>query len=277
MLIHPHQQKTEEVILENRNFSLIFIYTFDKLEIWNSFEKKSFRKFWKLNVQSFSSQSFPFNKFVARCNLWQLRPLWRTIIDLFVLYLIPVCLSGYLYFKIIQTLRTQEKHAERNRNLSICFFASWCSWAICWAPKFIINFMQLPSQPLSRNLGKGGNTFLVYLFISLPSIQVLYSQLNPFLYLILFKSFQQRVLTLLKLVLCIKVPRISQNTRHMGKTEASPNKKSARLVSCSVIKSTLWLLSLTLASGVLVSIQDGGVAVGFSQVGDSRKINNGIT
>ena len=198
--------------------------------------------------------------------MWQLKPIWRAIIDVFVLYLIPVSLSGFFYFKIVQTLRSQQKHVERNRNLSVCFFASWCLWAICWAPKFLINIMQLPSQSLTLNFGKVGNTFLVYLFISLPSIQVLYSQLNPFLYLILFKSFQQRVLTLLKLVLCFKVPRLSPKTRHMGTMEASRNKKGARIVSCAVITTTLCILFLTLASGVLVLKQFGTVADGFVQV-----------
>ena len=187
-----------------------------------------------------------------------------------VLYIVPVCVSGYLYLMIIQTLRSQPKHAERNRNLSICFFASWCFWAICWAPKFVISIMQLPSQPLELNLGKGGNTFLVYLFISLPSIQVLYSQLNPFLYLILFKSFQQRILTLLKLVLCIKVPRVSLITRQNERETVSKRLTKDYIASFISFIISMGLISLLFTCVTRVYMDNRAIADGFSQVRGSR-------
>ena len=150
------------------------------------------------------------------------------------------------------------------------FFASWCLWAICWAPKSIINIMQLPSQPFRLSLGKAGNTFLVYLFISLPSIQVLYSQLNPFLYLILFKLFQQRVSTVLKLVLCIKVPRDSLTARQNERDTVSKRRTRAYIASsmCSII--SIGLLCTIISCGNRVYIENETIVDGSIQVRCSR-------
>ena len=151
------------------------------------------------------------NPFFVRCNSWQIKPFWRVLVDSVLVYIIPVGFSGFLYIKIASALRSQTKRVNRNRNLSICFFTSWCLWVVCWAPKIIISLMQIPKHSAKFSLGETGNKVMVYLFLHIPQLQMLFSQLNPFLYLILFKKFQQRVMGVLKLGLCTRIEDQIQN------------------------------------------------------------------
>ena len=137
-------------------------------------------------------------RFILRCNSLESKPLWRTILDTMLLYFIPVCISGFFYFNIIKTLRNKERNKERNRSLSICFAISWILWVFCWTPKFAICLMEIPKKSFTYSLGKLGNKLLFYLYPSAFSLQVLYSQLNPFLYIILLKKFQANLIGAVK-------------------------------------------------------------------------------
>ena len=170
------------------------------------------------------SRSMEAHVFIIRCNAWQIKPLWRVIVDAVLTYLIPIGFSGFLYFKMIRVLRSQQTHASRNRNLSICFFTSWCLWVICWAPKIAIGLMQIPTRSASYSLGEVGNKIMVYLFFSVSAIQMLYAQLNPIMYLILFKKFQKRVFGTLKLLLFVRNTH-QQNMQVSRSEESSGNVK----------------------------------------------------
>ena len=54
----------------------------------------------------------------------------------------------------------------------------------------ILGFMQLGHKPFNYSAGPFGNRVLAYLVPSQVSIQILYSQLNPFIFIVLIKKIQ---------------------------------------------------------------------------------------
>ena len=133
------------------------------------------------------SQSFGL-RFMQRCTTLITKPLWRVCIDSLLNLIIPACISGFFYVKVIQILRNQEKRADRNRILSISFVFSWLLWVLLWTPKFILGFMQLGFKSDGSSTGRLGNTVLAYLVPFQTNIQILYSQLNPTIFVVLIKK-----------------------------------------------------------------------------------------
>ena len=158
-------------------------------------------------------------------------------------YFLPISLSGYLYFNIIKTLRARDKRIARNRNLSICFVISWLLWVVCWAPKFFLTLLQLPKTEVSVSYGKIINTVIYYLYPTSFSIQLLYSQINPLLYFILLKKFQNNFFSVVKLlkVFCYSNKKISDKI---------VSNKVERNVKPVYGKITPTVLALTLAFGL---------------------------
>ena len=153
-----------------------------------------------------SSQSFGL-RFMQRCTTLITKPLWRVCIDSLLNLIIPACISGFFYVKVIQILRNQEKRADRNRILSISFVFSWLLWVLLWTPKFILGFMQLGFKSDGSSTGRLGNTVLAYLVPFQTNIQILYSQLNPTIFVVRIKQihdYHKNLWMLLKTILLLE-------------------------------------------------------------------------
>ena len=144
---------------------------------------------------------------MRRCTSVTAKPLWRVCIESSLNLIVPASISGFFYLKVIQALWNQEKRAERNRALCICFISSWFLWVLLWTPKLILGFMQLSLKGIDYSTGRLGNTVLAYLVPSKISVQILYSQLNPIIFIVLIRKvheYHMNVLTLLKKILFLK-------------------------------------------------------------------------
>ena len=127
------------------------------------------------------------------------KPPWRVFCDSVLVFFLPASFSGYFYFKVIQKLLHQERRLVRNRFISVSLILSWLLWVLTWTPKFTLGLLQLSEKPEDYTWGFILNRVLSYLVPA--QIQILYSQLNPILYLILLKKFGEHhaaVLTFFK-------------------------------------------------------------------------------
>ena len=144
---------------------------------------------------------------MRRCTSVTAKPFWRVCIDSSLNLIVPASISGFFYLNVTKTLWNQEKRAERNRVLCICFISSWFLWISFWTPKLILGFMQLGLKPIDYSTGRLGNTALAYLVPSQISVQMLYSQLNPIIFIILVRKihdYHMNLWTLLKKILFMK-------------------------------------------------------------------------
>ena len=112
--------------------------------------------------------------------------LLRVGIEVVFCLLIPASISGYLYWKVIEKLKESPKNEERNRMLSIAFRLSWVLWILCWTPKYVLSAAKMIHNAMVSHFPNEKPAWLYAEFFRLP-IQMLYSQLNPFLYIIIFK------------------------------------------------------------------------------------------
>ena len=108
-----------------------------------------------------------------------------------VFFVIPAVTAGYFYIRVIIRLLKQEKRAARNRQLSVAFFASWLLWIACWIPTYVVSYMKLTQYTLFDSLPGRGDVIVGYLAGFRVALQMLYSQLNPFVYLIILEKFQK--------------------------------------------------------------------------------------
>ena len=132
------------------------------------------------------------------------KPPWRVFCESSLVFFVPASFSGYFYFKVIQKLLHQEKRLVRNRFISVSLILSWLLWVLTWTPKFVLGLLQLSEKPQNYTLGSILNGVLSYLVPTQTAIQILYSQLNPIMYLILLKKFGEyhtAVLTFFKHIL----------------------------------------------------------------------------
>ena len=129
--------------------------------------------------------------FIQRCVSLTSKPLWRNTLDAIVFFSIPALASGYFYVQVIRNLLKQEKRVERNRALSVAFVLSWVLWVLCWVPNYAFGYFEVTTYG-HNDLGYGPkmDTFLGYFFSLKSSIQMLYSQLNVLLYVIVLQKFQ---------------------------------------------------------------------------------------
>ena len=152
---------------------------------------------------------------MRRCTSLTAKPLWRVCIESSLNLIVPVSISGFFYLRVIQTLWNQENRVERNRALCICFISSWFLWVLLWTPKLILGFMQLGLKPIDYSTGRLGNTVLAYLVPSQTSIQILYSQLNPIIFIVLIRKihdYHMNLWTLLKKILLLKKKKETEGT-----------------------------------------------------------------
>ena len=105
-------------------------------------------------------------------------------------FLIPASLSGFFYYNVIQSLLAQEKRIERNRALSYAFALSWIFWIVCWTPNYVFGFLGFRNPGNKESYGSSMDSFLSYFFVVKTPLQLLYSQLNVLVYLVVLQKFQ---------------------------------------------------------------------------------------
>ena len=123
--------------------------------------------------------------------------------------------SAFFYVNIVVTLAKRKKQAGRNHILTLAFALSWLFWVICWAPNaFVIakkNYNDIEyyrceyegigceyeygyDYDYDYYVSPGISYFdfvLSYALLFRIPFQLLYSHLNPLLYLLVLKKFQQ--------------------------------------------------------------------------------------
>ena len=136
--------------------------------------------------------------------------------------MLPAFLSAILYVRVASGLTQQKKRTNRNRVLTLAFALSWLVWIICWAPNLAliaqmnyhdqqgddyfydyepydyeaIDYLYYNNKTInySADYTLTRNQFLFYLIylqaFRIP-FQLLYSHLNPLLYLLVLKKFQE--------------------------------------------------------------------------------------
>ena len=108
-----------------------------------------------------------------------------------VFFVMPAITAGYFYIRVIIGLLKQERRAARNRQLSVAFFTSWLLWVVCWTPSYAVSYMRLSQYRMFESLEGQGDIIIGYLAGFRVVLQMLYCHLNPFVYLIILKKFQE--------------------------------------------------------------------------------------
>ena len=105
----------------------------------------------------------------------------------------------------------RESNEERNRNLSIAFSISLVIWVISWSPNYVMLLVDLTEKGRFTELTLA---YSLYKYVALyrVTIQMIYSQANPFLLLIIFKPFQMAMGTFFKSLLMNRVEKPENET-----------------------------------------------------------------
>ena len=105
-------------------------------------------------------------------------------------FLVPAAASGYFYWCVIRNLLAQEKRVGRNRALSVAFLLSWFLWVLTWIPNYAFGFLETSNMDSVEFYGANWDTLLGYLYCLKSSLQMLYSHLNIFIFLIVLQKFR---------------------------------------------------------------------------------------
>ena len=100
--------------------------------------------------------------FIRRCTTFNVRYKFRLILELVIFFLLPAVVSGYFYFAISKSLKTQEKRKERNKTLIRAFIISWVLWIVCWSPEYpllIFSERTRDEKKLREHMVFSGTTF----------------------------------------------------------------------------------------------------------------------
>ena len=153
----------------------------------------------------------PQSAFLDRCSLLAFRHWMRLLIELVLFFILPVIVSAFFYVKIAVRLIKRNKQAGRNHVLTLAFALSWLFWVICWTPNAFVlakktyndfEFYRCQYEDIGCEYEYGyeyGHVpdisrfelVLSYALVFRIPFQLLYSHLNPLLYLLVLKKFQQ--------------------------------------------------------------------------------------
>ena len=119
-----------------------------------------------------------------------------------LLYFVPVTVSAGLYLQIGRRLANMKSNATRNTQLTKAFAITCAAWAILWFPGAVRefeNFAYTHYEILDLRYMFSKESFNTIWERSLD-FRMLYSALNPLLFLFITKSIQKR----LKKLMCLK-------------------------------------------------------------------------
>ena len=118
----------------------------------------------------------------------------RLLVELILFFVLPVVLSAFFYVKIAVRLVKRTKHAGRNHVLTLAFALSWLFWVICWSPNaFVLATKNYHYIDYDYEYSEFSHFDIIvsYAVIFRIPFQLLYSHLNPLLYLLVLKKFQK--------------------------------------------------------------------------------------
>ena len=138
--------------------------------------------------------NFSFN---LQCNELSRRHQLRWLTETIVFFGIPAFISCVFYFLIGRALAQKSRHVARNRVLTVALFLSWLFWILCWTPNYIV--IGIINVDDSYGDYKSVHSVLtLWIETFRTPLQLLYSHLNPFVYLIVLKKFQQHHVSVFK-------------------------------------------------------------------------------
>ena len=166
-----------------------------------------------LSLFLFRYQSPP-QTFLNRCTGLAFRHWMRLFVELVIFFIIPMIVSAFFYVNIAVRLAKRNKQAGRNHLLTLAFGLSWLFWVICWSPNaFVIAKKNYNDFKMNKCYTIGGSFceidyeydydfdcysgmdrlefVLSYAILFRIPFQLLYSHLNPLLYFLVLKKFQQ--------------------------------------------------------------------------------------
>ena len=140
-------------------------------------------------------------------------------------FLVPASLSGFFYYRVVRSLLQQEKRIGRNRALSIAFILSWFLWILCWTPTFVFGFTGFQKWSIEKSYGSNMDTFLSYFFVVKTPLQLLYSQLNVLIYIVVLQKFQDYHAAFFEKILkkFLYKPIVGSDENHTVETKLSEN------------------------------------------------------
>ena len=148
----------------------------------------------------FSTEYGTDNTFIKNCMLFVDRRNAKVSVDLIIFMVVPAIASGYFYIRISKVLLNRELDTERNRNLSIAFGVSWLIWILLWSPNYIL---MLVIRPRFREVSLKYSIYN-YATVSKSFVQLLYSQINPFLLFIVLKPFRVSFKTTVRKIVMVE-------------------------------------------------------------------------
>ena len=152
----------------------------------------------------------------------------RLSIETLLFFILPFVSIGFLYIKVGLVLARKSRNVSRNRVLTLAFALSWVFWIVCWAPNIMLMVFNNGSGYMDFSDGsnisnsstsiafgydsdyqysRGFSTtlykirqkyYIIWTYIEAFRIplQLIYSHLNPFIYLIVLKKFQDHHVTI---------------------------------------------------------------------------------
>ena len=138
------------------------------------------------------------SQFTRRNNKENLRLLW----DVAVCLVVPAIPTGFFYLQIFKVLLGRDRDQGRNRELVIAMFLNWLTWVICWSIYYSIMTLAV-SYEHDEILASDKNLFYTLserVVLIRDQICLLYSQLNPFFFIIILKPFQSKVKSIYNLI-----------------------------------------------------------------------------
>ena len=193
LVCHPRRKILNRCLGMLCSFSIIYVIlalTANVLDMYFNFYPQP------IGISVVSSKRYYFAAkgkiFLHNCEAYASRTNKRAIIDCIISLVIPASISCFFYVSIMVTLYRRKTRSSRNSTLSICFAASWLLWLLCWTPNYI--WLALINEKNSEKI-----TYLkAYVtFLRIP-LQMLYSHLNPLIFIIVLKPFKKFLLKLPK-------------------------------------------------------------------------------
>ena len=174
--------------------------------------------------------------------------------EILIFFAAPAIATGALYIRISSNLLCQEKRVSRNRALSLTFALSWILWVVCWTPGYVIAFMQLHNNRSHFSYGFKWDTILFYLVTLKTPLKMLYSHLNPVIFIIIIKSIGLMHLETLKQVAYFSLADEVFSEEETAGDPALPKNSST---SVYLPKRSIWILGIP--SILLISIIASGI------------------
>ena len=149
-----------------------------------------------------------FSKFIRKCNSLFYRPFNRLVFDRIFCFVAPAGVVAFFYIKLGVDLMRRSRYQARNRILTFAFVLSWLMWIVCWSPSLAIMVVQYYDIQHAFDIFKGGRDSRTMEYYYSPiwtyveslrvPLHLLYSHLNPFIYLIVLKKFRKHHTNTLK-------------------------------------------------------------------------------